>query len=195
MKLLKISLAVAFFFGVQLGFAQSGAGPTERRLPADVRARLAGATKSKATSGDSLSRLSPSGSKTIILKPAFGYVWRNPKNEESLSVRLRDGLRKVTRFSVAPAEGYYWVNSENPFDAGVLRVGLLMNADSTLKPDSGFVWVNPTDSKDQRVRVRDGLVRYVDGTFGPATGYAWATTNPNDLSVTPVSANHVSPPS
>lgn len=161
--------------------ANAQTSANDRRLPITLRLRVEAATKPRSGSGDSLAA-NRTGT-TVIYKPAFGYTWRNPQNNNDLSARLKDHLRKLNQFLIAPAAGYQWATPLYEKDDRVVRVGLVIAGDSSVIPDTGFIWLNPNDAKDDRVRVRDGLVRHADGWFSPAQGYSWSGKDPNDLSV------------
>ncbi|HEV7893550.1 MAG TPA: CAP domain-containing protein [Pyrinomonadaceae bacterium] len=64
------------------------------------------------------------------------------------------------------------------------RSHLERGASGRLKPASGYVWVNPSDPNDLRVKLMPGLIRTEKGTLRPASGYTWVNgDDPKDLRV------------
>lgn len=58
-------------------------------------------------------------------------------------------------------------------------------ANGTLHASKGYMWVDPDDQDDKRVKLRPGLVRTFSG-FRLAEGYRWVHPNdPDDLRVEP----------
>lgn len=62
--------------------------------------------------------------------------------------------------------------------------GVVRSADGGLRPASGYEWVNPSDSKDLTVRLKEGLSLTDDGYHLVNNAYEWIYPNdPKDYSV------------
>lgn len=63
---------------------------------------------------------------------------------------------------------------------------VLRRPDGKRYPANGYIWVNPSDPNDFRVKLKQGLTRTVDGVFRPDRGYKWVNPgDPADLRVRP----------
>jgi hypothetical protein len=86
---------------------------------------------------------------------------------------------------LTPANGYQWVNNDDPNDLRVEpKPGLIESEPGKLRPASGYQWVNDDDPKDFRVEPKPGLVESKPGTLRPAKGYRWVNNDdPKDFRV------------
>jgi hypothetical protein len=94
------------------------------------------------------------------------------------TVRNAEGKR-------TPANGYQWVNNDDPNDLRVKpKPGLIEAEPGKLRPANGYQWVNDTDPKDFRVEPKLGLVESEPGKLRPAKGYRWVNNDdPKDFRV------------
>lgn len=103
----------------------------------------------------------------------------------ALSLMKFQGVVLVGEKTFIPAEGYQWVNKNDPNDMRVEpKPGLSQIAPGLLRPNRGYQWVKPNDSKDLNIKPKLGLVEPIPGTLRPATGYRWSDrNNPKDFRV------------
>ena len=86
------------------------------------------------------------------------------------TVRNSDGTLRA-------ADGYQWVNPEDPKDFRVKpKPGLIESESGKLRPADGYEWVS-NDPKDFRVKPKLGLVESEPGVLRPAKGFRWVNRN------------------
>jgi hypothetical protein len=88
-----------------------------------------------------------------------------------------------TAFLSSPPEWYResaveWQQTEKSYPH------VVQNADGTLHPESGYIWVDPNAKGDFRVKLRPGLTETSKGTLRPEKGYIWVSPDdPKDFRV------------
>ena len=100
-----------------------------------------------------------SGIVTLVLESNQKVRWvarriSGRSNSSSASAAGRTPHANVIRGSdgkLRPADGYRWVNGDDPKDFRVEIIPGLIKTEDGFRPAKGYRWVNPKDPKDFRV--------------------------------------------
>ena len=80
------------------------------------------------------------------LKPAVGWEWVDPTNENLFAVHPIEGIEVDSQGRLRPAVGWEWVDQKNPLSMEVRKIsGVEIGKNGKLRPAKGWRWRFPKD--------------------------------------------------